>query len=249
MKNNKFLLYLCVAIFGIVGVYLTFFSGNIDKYDSQTVAYKIEPNEKYDDDSTVYYPIYYFKVRGKTYKCEAKTGSSFYPKESKNKVYFDSKDPNKCKTQYEKSTGSFAGIVCLIVAVILGFFIIKKPSLDSNPENSISEIDTEKRIQMEENIEKAEAVIEKVLLIVKRIILGIIIAILLIFILFESFIVKQTFQAKDYIETTAILVEKKDDEEDSVFDDYIYTFEDKEGKQQNIVISMSKESTAKDQVK
>ena len=46
--KNKVIVYLCAIIFGVLGVYLTFFAGNTDKYDSQTSAYKIEPNERFE---------------------------------------------------------------------------------------------------------------------------------------------------------------------------------------------------------
>ena len=86
--KNKVIVYLCAIVFGVLGVYLTFFAGNTDKYDSQTSAYKIEPNERYDsEDGTIYRPIYYFKVDGRDYECKTNSGSSSYPNEKKNTVY------------------------------------------------------------------------------------------------------------------------------------------------------------------
>jgi len=96
MKDNKKLLYLCIAIFGIVGIYLTFISGNINKYDSKAEAYKIDPNESWDSDgSSVYYPIYYFKVNGKDYQCKSKTGSNLLPNKNQNTVYYNGANPEK----------------------------------------------------------------------------------------------------------------------------------------------------------
>ena len=123
MKKNSWLIYLFVAVFGVIGIYLTFIAGNTQKYDSQTTAYKIDANEHYDSDGTMYYPIYYFKVRGESYKCESKSGSNSVPNESKNKVYYDSKNPTKCMTQYEKSTSKFMGIIFFVVSVILIVFL------------------------------------------------------------------------------------------------------------------------------
>ena len=199
MKNNKkIILYLCVAIFGILGVYLTFFAGGTDKYDSEAKAYKIYPNESYDsDDGTTYRPIYYFKVDGKEYECQAKTSSSSYPNENKNTVYYDSADPTNCKTEYEKTSSRVAGIICLITtAIMIYLFFIKKVA--DNSEGSIQG-DGEYPLA-EETAEKIIGIIGKVQLIYKRVIIGIIIIVLLVFILIDTILLKQTIKARDYIE-------------------------------------------------
>jgi len=247
MNKNKIVIYLCVAIFGILGVYLTFIAGNTNKYDSKTRAYRIYPNESYDiDDGTTYYPIYYFKVNGKDYECRAKLGSSSYPDEKKNMVYYDSENPANCRTEYEKSTGKFAGIICLIVtAVIIYFAIIKKPS-----DNLETTTDIENQYSLDdETVQKIMGVVEKVQLIIKRVILGIIIIVLLVIILIDTAIFKQTIVAKDYPEATAVYVNKNSDRESDVFDEYIYTFIDTQGREQEIVVSISKEDEPKEEIK
>ena len=165
MNKNKIIIYLSAAIFGIVGVYLTFFAGNTDKYDSQTKAYRISPNESYDiDDNVTYNPTYYFKVDGRDYECNVRNGSSSYPSEDKNTVYYDSSNPMKCKTEYEKSTSKIAGIICLIAtAVIVYFFIIQKPSTSEDDYLQREDIDTEKQYQFEqENQERVVEIVGKV---------------------------------------------------------------------------------------
>ena len=249
MKKGDWLVYLCILIFGGLGIYLTFISGNMDKFDSQTKAYRIDPNRSYNSDNEyVYYPIYHFTVDGRDYECKTKGGSSVSPKESKNTVYYDSGNPNNCRTEYEKSTNRIAGIVCLVAtAIIVFFFVIKKPS--NIEEYHEPEIDMEKQYQMEENAQKVLGIVNKVQLIYKRVILGIIIVILLVFILIDTAIVKQTIKAKDYIDVTATYVDKKSDEESTVFDDYIYTFKDKNGKDQEIVVGVSKNEEPKEEIK
>lgn len=249
MNRNNMLLYICIAIFGIVGVYFTFFAENISGYDSQTKAYRIYPNESYN--RSTYQPIYYFKVNGRDYECKAKVGSSSYPSESKNTVYYDSANPTKCKTEYEKSTGKVAGIICLIVTVVIVyFFIIKMPSNRSEDFNQMQEIDIERQHQFEqENSEKIIGIIGKVQLIYKRVIIGIVIAILLFFILIETTIVKQTIVSKDYPEAIAVFVDRKTDGESTVFDDCVYNFTDKNGRQQKIIVSISKNDTPKQEIK
>ena len=250
-KKNTILLYLCIAIFGVLGVYLTFIAGNTNKYDSQVRAYKIDPNEHYDsDDAIIYNPIYYFKIDGREYECEAKSGSSSYHKEKKNIVYYDSSDPTKCLTEYEKSTSRLGGIICLIAtALMIYFFIIKKPSNDLGDYNQVTEYNTGGHYPNEEDAEKVIGIISKFQLIYKRVILGIIIIILFILTLIDTSILKQTIKAKNYVETTAVYALKKEDNESTVFDDYIYTFKDKNGREHEITISLSKDETAKEEIK
>ena len=250
MNKKNILLYVCIAIFGIAGIYFTFISGNTDKYDSQTKAYQIYPNESYDSDGNIiYYPIYYFKVNGNDYQCKSKSGSSFYPNDKKNMVYYNSTNPEECKTEYEKSSSKVGGIICLIVtAIIIYFFIIKKPSNDSDDFNQIQEINPEKQYQLAQETEKIVGVVEKIQLIYKRVILGIIIVILLVLILWDTMLFRQTIVAKDYIEATAVYVDKKNDGESNVFDDYIYTFKDKQGRQQEIIVSIPKDNNPEEEI-
>ena len=246
MNNNnksKILSYLCIALFGILGIYFTFISGNTDKYDSKVRAYKISPNESYDsDDGTTYQPTYYYEVEGNKYECKSKVGSSSYPSEKKNIVYYDSQNPTRCKTEYEKSTGKIAGIICLVVAAVsFYFFVIKKPSNNTDTFNQSQE-DTEPPYQLDqESIDKVFGIVEKVQLVYKRIIIGIIIVILLVLTLIDTAIFIQTIKARNYIETTATYVEMKEESDSDIFVDYIYAFEDKNGTRQEIIKSLPKD--------
>ena len=243
MKKNNAVLYICIAIFGVLGVYLTFFAGNINRYDSQTKAYEINPNESYDsDDGTTYNPIYYFRVDDKEYECRSTTGSSTHPSEKKDTVYYDSKNPNHCMTEYEKSSNRLAGIICLIVtAIMVYFFIIKKPSETPEGQNHVREVEMEQPPIDPEQAEKVARAIEKFQLIYKRVILGIIMAILLVFILIDTAIFKQTIVSRNYIDTTAEFVKRIEDGESNIFDDCVYKFVDKNGVEQEIIYSISKE--------
>ena len=98
------------------------------------------------------------------------------------------------------------------------------------------------------SIEKTGVVIGKAQLIVKRVILGILIFILLVITLFETIIMKQTIIAKDYIKTTATYSGVKEKSDDSIFDDYLYTFVDKNDVKQEIVVSLSEDSTPSDTI-
>ena len=243
IKKNNVFVYVCIAIFGILGIYLTFFAGNTSKYDSKVEAYRISPNESSDSDgNSVYYPTYYFKVDGKEYECKTSRGSSKYPNKKNNLVYYDSTNPEKCETEYEKSASRLAGIICLIAtAIIVYFFVIYKPSNTEEVNREVKEIDPEVQRQIEEKAGKAIEIAGKIQLIYKRVVIGIIIAILLFFILIDTAIVKQTIESRDYIDTTATFVEKKETSDSNNFDDCVYTFKDKEGNDQVIIVSVSKD--------
>ncbi len=104
--------------------------------------------------------------------------------------------------------------------------------------------ETERMIQ--DNVEKALPIIDKINLIIKRVIIGVIILILLFFIIIDSALFVQTIKAKDYIETTATYVEEK---EDDVFIDCTYTFVDKKEETHEIVVSISKKSVPEQEIK
>ena len=70
--KDKIVVVICALLFGAIGVYLTFVSGNVNRYDSQTIAHRIEVDEQYDDGSTMYYPVYYFNVNGNEYMCRSR---------------------------------------------------------------------------------------------------------------------------------------------------------------------------------
>ena len=250
MKKNNIIIILCIAIFAGLGIYLTFFSGNTKKFDRRTEAFRIEPNEISDSDGTTYRPIYYFQVKGKEYECESKTGSSSYPSEKKNKVYYDSKNPTNCLTEYETSTNKVAGIICLIMAAGIIVLIVMKSRKNSNISIQYNETNPNNQQQYsEEDRQKIIEAIGRFQLIYKRIILGIIILILLAITLFDTLLLKQTIKSKDYPEVTAEYVSKKEDSESDVFDDCIYTFTDKNGKRQEIIISISKDEEVQPEVK
>jgi len=250
-KKQAFLLYLCVFIFGAAGIYLTFFVGNTSGYDSTVKAHRIYVSENSDSDGTTYSPTYYYRVDGKEYECKAQMGSSSYPDESKNTIYYDSKNPQDCKTEYDKSSGKILGIVLLVLTgVMIYFFFIRKPS--EKVEESVNqpiEIDPEKQRQIEENAQKVIEYAEKAQLIYKRVVIGVLIAILLFFTSIDAAIVKQTIIARNYTDVVATYVDKKETSDSTVFDDCIYTFKDKNGVEQEIILTVSKDEIPENEIK
>ncbi len=99
-----------------------------------------------------------------------------------------------------------------------------------------------------ENAQKIVGVISDIQLIYKRVILGIIMLVLLILLIIDAIIIKQTIKTKDYPEATAVYVSQKDSDSKS-FNDYIYTFEDKNGNKQEIVLSVASNNEPKEKIK
>ena len=88
-KSEKIIAVIVALVFIGFGIYMTFYDGNVSKYDSKTNAYKVDVNEYYDSDSgTMYKPTFYFRVHGKEYVCDSKLSSSSYPNADNNVVYY-----------------------------------------------------------------------------------------------------------------------------------------------------------------
>ena len=91
--------------------------------DGEIVSTHMEVSSNYDGDSTTYKPTYYYSVNGDSYTCTASSSSSIYPKEGA-KVYYDTKEPSKCLTEYDTKANTILyialliPIACIVVAVL-----------------------------------------------------------------------------------------------------------------------------------
>ncbi len=119
VKEGKkvYLIFLIVGllIMGIiVGIILSSYA-KLQSLDSSIISTKVEVNSYYDsEESLVYYPTYYYNVNGEDYTCTSTISSSTNPGTSNKKVYYDSKNPTNCMTEYSKSNN-----VILLVFLIL----------------------------------------------------------------------------------------------------------------------------------
>ena len=240
MKKSEKIIAAIVALVIIgFGIYMTFYDGNVSKYDSKTNAYKVDVNEYYDSDSgTMYKPTFYFRAHGKEYLCDSKLSSSSYPNAENNVVYYDSSNPSKCTPSYGQSRSIVLGIIFIAVGilVITSLFIKKKPKTEENL----------KALKDKEIVinEKMYQVANSVEVIVSRVIIGFILLVLLILIAIDSVLIKQTIQSKDYIETTATLSHNAGESEDGLWYKYAYTFLDKNNVKHEIIIEIPKESVS-----
>lgn len=119
-----------------------------------------------------------------------------------------------------------------------------------NEFNSYKEEMNKKQLVINEKvnntIENSVPIVGKIILIYKRIIIGIIIIILLAITLFDTIFIKQTIEARNYIETTATYVDRKIEEENDIFYDAIYIYEDNQGNQHEITINLYEEEPKKE---
>ena len=132
VKKGRNIFYIFLA-FGvlfliIIGGVLLSSVNKSKKMDSTVEAYYIEIIEHYDSDGTMYSPKYHYEVDGKKLICDSSSSSSSYPNKEKNKVYYDSKNPEYCITEYDKS-GNFILLIFLLLPLVfiaVGVINIKK---------------------------------------------------------------------------------------------------------------------------
>ena len=117
-----FLMFLFAGVF-LLGILLAILIMNIINYkslDSEIVPNHIEINTYKDSDGdTMYSPIYYYNIRGKEYKCSSQGGSSIMPSTKNRKVYFDSKNPTRCMTDYSRGNNKWILLFLLLPIVFI----------------------------------------------------------------------------------------------------------------------------------
>lgn len=70
-----------------------------------------------DEGTTMYSPVYYYEVNGQNYSCDSNSSSSINPGTQNKNVYYDSKNPSNCMTEYSK-TGNYITLLFLILPII-----------------------------------------------------------------------------------------------------------------------------------
>lgn len=128
VKNGKkfFMVFFVVGIlFGVIllGVFAgTMLKGN--SLDSETMSTKVDLNEYYDDGDIMYNPVYTYEVDGKEYTCTSGISSSVRPSSKNIKVYYDSKNPSKCLTDYSKNSSYFFLLFLIIPIVFIVMSVV-----------------------------------------------------------------------------------------------------------------------------
>jgi len=86
--------------------------------DSTVLSSKVNIESYVDDDGrTMYSPIYYYEVNGQNYSCSSNTSSSNNPGTKNKNVYYDSKNPSNCMTEYSKSI-NYIILISLLLPII-----------------------------------------------------------------------------------------------------------------------------------
>lgn len=118
-----FLIFLFVGVF-FLGILLAILIVNIINYkslDSEVMSSHVEINTYEDSDGgTMYSPTYYYSIRGKEYKCSSQGSSSIMPSTKNGKVYFDSKNPTRCMTQYSRGSNKWILLFLLLPIAFIG---------------------------------------------------------------------------------------------------------------------------------
>ena len=125
VKNVKkgrsfFYIFLVIGLFFlfiIVGIFI-FSIIKFNSLDSSVLSTSVEVQSHINDEGSVMYsPVYYYEVDSQNYSCASSASSSVKPSTQNNTVYYDSKDPSNCMTEYSRS-GNFIILLFLIIPVI-----------------------------------------------------------------------------------------------------------------------------------
>lgn len=125
--KNFYLIFLVIGllILLIMGGVLISSYIKLNSLDATTTSTKVVVNSHLDDEGkTLYSPTYYYIVDGNEYSCSSNSSSSINPGTNNKKVYYDSKNPSKCMTEYSKSSNNIFLIFMLIPLIFIVFAII-----------------------------------------------------------------------------------------------------------------------------
>lgn len=96
----------------------------INNLDSETISSRVDVKSHRDSEgSTMYSPVYYFRVNGIEYSCDSTSSSSINPGDKNKTVYYDSKDPSNCMTEFSKSNNALLLLPMLIPLLFIGIAV------------------------------------------------------------------------------------------------------------------------------
>ncbi len=116
----------------LVGISVSNYS-KLKSMDSEVLSSRVEVNaHRGSEGDLVYSPIYYYTVEGNNYMCSSNISSNSNPGSANKKVYYNSKDPSVCMTEYSKSNNivpllfTILPLIFIVVAVINITKVIKR---------------------------------------------------------------------------------------------------------------------------
>ena len=70
-----------------------------------------------DEGRNMYTAVYIYEVNGEIYECGSRYSSSVYPSNNNKNVYYDSKNPLNCMSEYSKS-GNNILLICMLLPIV-----------------------------------------------------------------------------------------------------------------------------------
>ena len=127
--KNGLLIIIVGLLFAGAGAFLIIRTNNkLKDLDGVTEATEINENcqEEMDTDGnkTICHPIYTYEVDGITYQCKSTDAGASSVNTKKDKVFYNTKNPDKCMTEFEKSSSWFLYIFIVIGIILIGVGII-----------------------------------------------------------------------------------------------------------------------------
>ncbi len=96
--------------------------------DSSTISTRVSVRQHTSSRSSanmLYSPVYYFEVNGEEYICPSTSSSSIYPGTENKTVYYNSKNPEECMTEYTISSNTTLLFAIILPLIFIVFSLIK----------------------------------------------------------------------------------------------------------------------------
>ncbi len=119
-KGKKFFsIFLIVGIvtFIAIGGFLYVGYAKLNSLDSTTISTGLQVSSYVNHEgTTMYKPTYFYMVNGENYSCPSNTSTSIRPESDGVTIYYDSKNPSKCMSEYSKK-GNYILLIALILPI------------------------------------------------------------------------------------------------------------------------------------
>ena len=127
-KGISFNLVFLIAGLAFFALLVGFYVSNhlkLKSMDSEVLSSRVEVNtHRNNDGDLMYSPIYYYIVDGNSYMCSSNSSTSNNPGTTNRKVYYNSKDPSVCMTEYSNSNNAFLLIFTILPLMFIVVAII-----------------------------------------------------------------------------------------------------------------------------
>lgn len=145
--KNFYLISLLIGLsfFVIVGGVVIFNNIKLNRLDSETTSTRVDITSRISDGARMYSKVYYYEVDGKEYGCTSSMSSNVYPDKKNGIVYYDSKEPSNCISEYSKSGNNIIFIFLLIPLLFIVIAIINMMKIEKRVK-AIQELNTKGKL-------------------------------------------------------------------------------------------------------